>query len=373
MPENPIPSSLALPPKATKPSVLESVRIVNDRIDKYPAKIAEYFRLGYKTIIGLEAGFLFTAGFLMVQVTEWAIAMACWIALGFVLLIKSLSWAGFNNRQVFTGFSRTFLSLGAIGLSVLLCFWTVLKKPQDQVWTAFQNSSVSHKKAVPTTAVEKEIQLLPLTFDAYAWRDGNHPPGMDIAGIKWNEHFTDLRVWVRNETELDYGNLYINIQPDQWNYKAAIVGESHGCTFSYMGGASVLVRLNTKGKVNRATIHQEQMNFSAGDNTGHEWDHLIDKGGYRLECGRLSAHDSVQVVFALAAEKKSAPPVPSDDKLKPGQWAVSLYGSKSASTSILDDLDVRPNTSTVTIDGHYAFGPKRISLEKKTISVGDGN
>lgn len=216
MPKTPAPSSEAPPappPDIPKHSVLEVIRLVNKRLDKYPTKIADLFKWGRKAIVGLEVGAPSAAGFLAVQVTEWAAAILCWFALGFVLLIKALSWQGFSSRKVLTGLSRTVFSLGAIGLSVFLCTWTVLKKPPDQVWTAFQNF---HRSAPHTDTT-------PLL----------HVTGMQVAFNRSNTNQIVANIFIQNDgddmelSSYNSNSLAVNTTPeDDSKHLQALWGEA---------------------------------------------------------------------------------------------------------------------------------------------------
>src|ERR1700683_487535 len=66
----------------------------------------------------------------------------------------------------------------------------------------------------------------PLESDAYVSRDGDEG---EVEGIPWSTKYTDLRVWINNNTNADYRDLKLEIQPDQWNHTARIVGNVHGC------------------------------------------------------------------------------------------------------------------------------------------------
>lgn len=218
----------------------------------------------------------------------------------------------------------------------------------------------------------------PIDFDAYAMRNGEYSQGTIINGIKWDPHFTDLRVWIKNPTDDDYENVYLNLQPDQWNHTAAIVGDSDGCHLISLGGNNVSVIPGLKGVPKHFVTHHEQHNFEYSDDAGDIAKPLARQGGYRLECTKLAARDSIQIVIALVAldvndERQSAI---NSSKLKaPGDWISSFTpsGDGPPDKNVLSLLGPRPSTRVVRIDGHYNLGPKRFSIEKRVINVGDGN
>lgn len=214
----------------------------------------------------------------------------------------------------------------------------------------------------------------PLNFDSYAMRNGDYPSGTVIAGIPWNSHFTDLRVWVTNPTENDYDEVYLSVQPDRWNYKAAIVTENTGCQLNSLGGVSVLQASNIIGGATKVTGHREGDVFEAEDNSGDVFEHLITRGGYRLFCPKFPAHYAVQIVFALAAiDQKLESTISPAGRIanpKPGDWGISVAELKPIDK--FDVLAARPSPSAVAITGRYKLGSKTYSISR-TIKVADGN
>jgi hypothetical protein len=212
-----------------------------------------------------------------------------------------------------------------------------------------------------------------LEFDAYAMRYGDYSPGTEIAGIPWDVHFTDLRIWVKNSTNEDYSDVYLEVQPDQWNYKAAIVGDRHGCDLSSMGGDAILVNPIGKGGATEIRVHNEGDQTQVSDNVGDIFQTFITQGGYRLECqGKLPAHSSVQIVFALASmDPRIASQILQPGALKPGHVGVDL--EELTPRDKFSMLTSKPPTSIVTVNGHYNVASKRVTVRSLKVTVGDGN
>jgi hypothetical protein len=141
----------------------------------------------------------------------------------------------------------------------------------------------------------------PLNFDL---------SGTVIAGIPWNPHFTDLRVSITNPTNDDYSGVDLAIQPDKWNYKAAILESDTGCQLNPMGGNSVLVVASSKGGATKITTHRVGESVEGSDNAGDVFEHFISEGGYRLICTKLPSHFTVQIVFALVNQQSPLPASP---------------------------------------------------------------
>lgn len=217
--------------------------------------------------------------------------------------------------------------------------------------------------------------LAPLTFDSYAMRKGEYPSGTVIAGILWNSHFTDLRVSITNPTDDDYSDIDIAIQPDKWNYKAAILQENTGCQLISMGGKGINIMPNGIGGATSITGHRVGDEVDATTNVGDVFEHFLTSGGYRLRCGKFPAHSAVQVVFALAAVDqklidKVLPPSPTAPK-KDGTWRMG-YFDLPLPMNKFDLLEPRPSPAVVIVEGHYNRKIKRFSISG-CITVADGN
>lgn len=210
----------------------------------------------------------------------------------------------------------------------------------------------------------------PLTIDSYAIRTEEQPSKNTIAKIPWNSHFTDLRVSVTNPSDDDYHDVDLVVQPDRWNYKAAILDENSGCLVSSVGGNAVLVVPSSKGGATRVTAHYVGENFQAEDDAGDVFEPFITEGGGRLRCAKLPAHFTVQLVFALASIDRNLASKASAPLNKPGEWSFSV--TELLPIDMFNLLEERPSTSEVMIRGKYARGMKRFSIAR-TVRVTNGN
>jgi len=209
----------------------------------------------------------------------------------------------------------------------------------------------------------------PLTLDSYV-HNSDYLPGTSIAGIPWNSHLTDLRVWVTNPTEKDYGEAFITIRPDQWTHKAAIVTENSGCRLNELGGDVISQSSRHRGAGGEAklTVHPEGGTYETEDSIGDTFDHFLTHGGYRLTCERFPAHFVIEIIFALAAVKPELlPPNPPD----PGNYMV---GSKEfgPTDNVFDSiLSLKPFSSLVAVDGHYKLGMRTYSISRSVKVKGE--
>lgn len=213
-----------------------------------------------------------------------------------------------------------------------------------------------------------------LSLDSYAMRNGDYSPGTMVAGIPWNSHFTDLRMWVSNTTERDYEDVILTIRSDKWNYKAAIKTEDTGCQLTSLGGNSIRVAIS-KGGATTITSHLEGGHFDSQDNVGDVFETLIENGGYRLVCGKMPAHSSIEIVFALATlDHNIANPLLNakpDANAKPDDWQITASHWKGLKDKF-SALGIRPWPSVVNVSGHYKIGPKEFLLSRD-IKVREGN
>jgi len=215
------------------------------------------------------------------------------------------------------------------------------------------------------------LMKAPLESDAYAMRHGEYAAGTVIAGIKWDSHFTDLRVDIANPSDNDYENVDINMLPDVTDYKAAIVGDNQSCHLMPNGGLGVASVLKGKGGATKITFHQVGGQLTANDDVGDIFEPLLN-AQYRLQCPRLSAHSSVQIVFALAILDGHLVPKPQAPPPKSSTFSGTVVEIEGV-TDLMSLLAARPDTAEVTIDGRYSCGPKRFVIHARKLHVGDGN
>jgi hypothetical protein len=95
---------------------------------------SERFGFSRKWIFGIEIGALSALGFTLMQIGEWAGAIACWVLLGSILFAKALAWHGVGGKGV-TAILKMGACLGAIALSTLLITITDLRKPDNEPWS----------------------------------------------------------------------------------------------------------------------------------------------------------------------------------------------------------------------------------------------
>jgi hypothetical protein len=204
----------------------------------------------------------------------------------------------------------------------------------------------------------------PLDSDAYVMHDGDQK---EVEGMPWSQHYTDLRVWVNNRTGNDYHAMRLKIQPDRWNHAAKIVGNTHGCELNPIGeGRYVELATNVKGGPTTVTEHWEGTSGTVEDRQGDKFEPLLYQSGYFLDCDRLPSNSSVQIVFALGAEKpelqlKVEDGVPA--KTKRGKSWIAMGNFSPATPD--DFLAPPPVSSSVIIDGEYCIGPKKIVMRSR--------
>lgn len=211
--------------------------------------------------------------------------------------------------------------------------------------------------------------LAPLTFNSYALRNGNYSDGIDIGGIAWNSHFTNLSVAVINPSDDDYGDVDIAIVPDVWTYKAVIIGDSQ-CKLVSIGGNTLLTTI-TKGGGRKMTMHRLGDKFEAEDEMGDVFTPLATDGGYRLICSKFPRRFTIKLVFATVAVNPDVLRVSPKPNLKPGEWG-GAFSEWSGVKSEFDMLGIRPSPSKVAITGKYVRIMKPYSISA-VVAVENGN
>jgi hypothetical protein len=211
----------------------------------------------------------------------------------------------------------------------------------------------------------------PLSFQSYAMKKGEYPKDTTIGGIAWDSHLTDLRVTATNPTDDDYENLDVEVQPDKWTYKAALLSSSSGCDLSPMGGETVFVALNVKGGNTTITSTRFGNTFDAHDNVGDVFSPLASAFGYRLRCGKLPAHFTVQIVFAVVTLNPSLVPEENLHNMPKGTWGLSA-AELAGVHSIFELFESRPSPSIIQVKGQYVRILKPFKIDRSEL-VQDGN
>jgi len=196
-------------------------------------------------------------------------------------------------------------------------------------------------------------------------RRGEYSADTIIGDIKWNSHFTDLRVTVTNPSDTDYENLDLAVWPDNLTHKAALVTKVPGCDVMAIGGNRLLIaHSKTSGNISITGTHAGE-DFDVHDSAGNIYTPLATETGYRVRCTRLPAHFTIHIVFAL---------VTADNNFRPSistgwGWKATDVGPLK---SDFDVLGSRPSPSSVTIRGRYMRNLKPYSV-LTTTPVADGS
>jgi hypothetical protein len=213
----------------------------------------------------------------------------------------------------------------------------------------------------------------PIVFRSYAMRNGNYAPGTSIAGIMWNDHFTDLRIAVTNASDDEYDNFDLSVQPDEWSYKAAILNNPLGCELVPIEADDGQVIGFTRAKEsgpNTVTSTMLGGQFDIHDSSGNVYTTLATKGGYRLICGKFPGKRTIQIAFAVVDVHSEilSRIFPSTHSAGTALGIAELSGVRSE----FDLLNPRPSPSVVQLNGSFTrnFKPFKIAT---AVAVGAGN
>jgi hypothetical protein len=105
------------------------------RVVSFNSWIAAKFHTTRERIFQVEMGGLLAFGATLMEIGEWAGAIACWVLLGFMLFARALAWEGGRGARGLTAFLRICYAAGAIALCVLLIAITTLRKPEIEPWS----------------------------------------------------------------------------------------------------------------------------------------------------------------------------------------------------------------------------------------------
>ncbi len=133
-------SILSYPPPSrisvAVPLLLEKLRsivtVMFRKVSDLNIWLAQKFNTKRETILRIELGGLLASGFTLMQVGEYMGAIACWVALGFLLFAKAIAWNAPNKIAKFCIATLVF------AVPVLLITITSLRKPDDEPWSNLQ-------------------------------------------------------------------------------------------------------------------------------------------------------------------------------------------------------------------------------------------
>jgi hypothetical protein len=213
----------------------------------------------------------------------------------------------------------------------------------------------------------------PLEIYSYALRNTNHADGDVVEGIKWNRHFTDLKIAVTNASDYDYRDFDTAIQPDTWNFAATIKNKPSRCELLPIENANqLMVTIVKSTNTFRGRITKVGGEIEINDSAGNSYVAIGRDYGYRLKCALLPARSTTFVLFAAVAPNqdvisKTQSPTPT----KPGEWG---FGSSewSGAKSEFDLLGDRPSPRYATLSGTYYVGIRQFPISR-TVNVNDGD
>jgi len=125
--------------------------------------------------------------------------------------------------------------------------------------------------------------------------DGNYKEGTIIDGSRWQAGLSELRVFVANNTDLDYDRVEVVVRPDRLVRGVVPVGQYPGCTIGY-----------PRAPVDASSL--TQVTGPGGEPIGHTIPVNISAvSTFTIRCDRLQHHTRVQFLAATSAPDKPLP------------------------------------------------------------------
>ena len=141
---------------------------------------------------------------------------------------------------------------------------------------------------------------------------GVYPTGTVINGIEWKPEYTELRIWITNNSNVDYEDLDILVRPSNPIVHAAQASSIPGVSLVDADNASIRM---TQGK------------------SAIPLDLLATDAGYRIGCPKLAPNTTIEIVMAIADIRyASSPGMPVTDSnyviktRNPGDFSTYWYG-----------------------------------------------
>jgi hypothetical protein len=169
------------------PAIARSLHALNVRLAQKLGISREWSGRFFK----IEVGVLLGGGATMIQLGEYAFAVAFWVVLALIWVSKILDWkpiSGDSRRIAIVKGINIALALAVVAMMIV---WTNIKR-DEQDWTALHKLFTHNRLRVLTVVTNKE-----------------YAPGTVIEGILWQPYYTELDVVINNPTEASYEDVNI--------------------------------------------------------------------------------------------------------------------------------------------------------------------
>jgi len=205
------------------------------------------------------------------------------------------------------------------------------------------------------------IVLVKAPLDVGAFMtNAEYPAGTVIAGIQWRPEFTEVQVWLGNNTDKNYDDIDVVLRPSM---PIAAIGQTSnfpGVSFEDKNGISVRLMDIDLGAGQKATAIPMVL--------------LATDAGYRIRCPHLPAHSTLKITIALADIKwnprpQQNPPVPLLQQVRDKDYMLRIK-QDDFSTYWLGHIDggvfaPRPtSTDRMKIDGTYYVAQRTRTISK---------
>ncbi|MGD1097701.1 MAG: hypothetical protein ABSB35_37655 [Bryobacteraceae bacterium] len=197
----------------------------------------------------------------------------------------------------------------------------------------------------------------PLAVDSWIY-PGQHSD-VTIGTIKWNSHFTDLRVTLTNPSPNDYDDLNITLVPKAWIYDATLL-DSNGCTLNRSAGGDVqLVSLDSKVSKHHSFSMRKLPDGSMEvyDSEGNLYHTVATNSGFTLRCSKVASTSTIHLVFAAVSQSNDLPEPVATTHIS--DLSVGAFKDFTDEFKLFGD---KPSVKAIEMRGYYR-------REKKTFSA----
>ncbi len=237
----------------------------NTRIERYiPAK----------WVLGIESLALFGIGIGMVDLEQYAVAVAAWIVLSIILVAKAFDWDGIEGAVGLTKFLRAFWIIGAVVLGVYLTTATDLKRG-GQPWSNLQ----------------KWHNERPLLIVRVADYPGHYSSGSRVGGIEWKEEYDDTRLFITNNDSVEYSPLDLKLNTNQTILKVAQVTGFFGISAQ----PDFPLDITSQGKTPDG--HEQSIPWDPSD------PRFAGTNNWKVHCERIPRLSTVELVLVVSGRQ----------------------------------------------------------------------
>jgi hypothetical protein len=325
------------------------------RLRAFNVGLAQKFHMSQEwpqRLFKIEVGVLLASGATMIQLAEYAFAVALWIVLALIWVSKVLDWKTIKGSSRHVAIVKGFNVVLALVVVTTMIVWTNIKRNEND-WTALQQLWTHNKLRVLTVVTSPEYKA-----------------GTVIEGIPWQPYYTQLDVIINNPTDASYEDVNVLIRPD---YPVArIVQMSNLSDVSFEDKMGLTMRM----MIEQGPLYADGTSGPFGPASPYVF--IATNAGYKVHCGRIPPDSSLRLVMALVDIKKFGKSIPYKPNMvipmselpKESDFPAEIEFNTGETywyviPGVRNFFTPRPPPKKLTIEGSYIADNKRQRIKQE--------